>query len=106
MLHLNEHLKRAILMPPDCIKAKDSKVSPDECDATMGIEFCKSAETKMNLPGQASVLKLAATPLTVCALRHSLDTYGSCMSSSLTGLSPSMAAAIYMRIATVRDPRR
>ncbi|OLQ00734.1 hypothetical protein AK812_SmicGene16593 [Symbiodinium microadriaticum] len=67
MLHSNQSVT-GLLMPPDCIKTKESRVPAHDCTA-IGLNMRKSSAHAMKPPG----------------------------------LTPSMVAAVFMRIACVRD---
>ena len=99
MMHLNEHID-GMLMPPDCIKTKDSAVAPQDCDAALGIDICKTSTQKMATPGRSMHANSSNVSWKSNLISMPLEP------AVPIGLTPSMAAAVFMRIATVSDRRQ
>ena len=55
MLHLNQSVT-GLLMPPDCIKTKESRVPAHDCTA-IGLNMCKSSAHAMKPPGQLCIVR-------------------------------------------------
>lgn len=100
MLHLNPDVE-GLLMPPDCIK---SGVLDDGDAAPVGLDVGKDSSSIMAEPGPLQIHGDSCIRASRCENRLIICNPGQW--PRCVGLTPSLVAAIWLRIACVADPAR